>query len=62
MGLSVTEAVRLLIVRVANEQRLPFGVVAPTETTRQAIDELEAGIVKRFDTVDDLMTDLHADD
>jgi len=48
--------------RVANEQRLPFGVVAPTETTRQAIDELEAGIVKRFDTVDDLMTDLHADD
>jgi DNA-damage-inducible protein J len=31
-------------------------------TTRNAINELEAGKDKRFASVDDLMADLHADD
>ena len=62
MGLSMSDAIRLLMMRIADEQCLPFDVKAPTATTRQAIDELEAGNGKRFDTVDDLMADLHADD
>lgn len=62
MGLSVSDAIRLLMLRVADERRLPFDVKVPTATTRKAIAELEAGKGKRFDTVDDLMADLHADD
>lgn len=62
MGLSVSDAIRLLMLRVADERRLPFDVKVPTATTRKAIAELEAGKGERFDTVDDLMADLHADD
>ena len=62
MGLSLSDAIRLLMVRVADERKLPFTVKAPSRTTRQAIAELEAGKGKRFASVDDLMADLHADD
>ncbi len=62
MGLSVSDAIRLLLLRVADERRLPFEVKAPSKSSRQALAEIEAGKVKSFATVDDLMADLHADD
>jgi len=62
MGLSVSDAIRLLLIRVADERRLPFEVKAPNATTRRAIEELEAGGGKAFTTVDELMADLNADD
>lgn len=62
MGLSTSDAIRLLMVRIADERRLPFEVKAPNATTRKAIDELEAGEGKRFSSVDALMADLNADD
>ena len=62
MGLSISDAIRLLMLRIAEERRLPFDVKVPTATTRKAMAELEAGKGKRFAHVDDLMADLHADD
>jgi DNA-damage-inducible protein J len=62
MGLSISDAIRLLMLRVAVERRLPFEVKAPNAVTRKAMAELEAGKGKRFDSVDALMADLHADD
>jgi len=62
MGLSVSDAIRLLLVRVAHEKRLPFVVKKPNKATREAIAELEAGGSKEFATVADLMANLHADD
>lgn len=62
MGLSISDAIRLLMVRVADERRLPFDVKAPIASTREAIAELEAGKGKHFASVDDLMADLRADD
>ncbi len=62
MGLSISDAIRLLMLRVADERRLPFEVKAPNATTRKAIAELEAGKGKRFASVDDLMVDLNAGD
>ncbi|MEW6354061.1 MAG: type II toxin-antitoxin system RelB/DinJ family antitoxin [Pseudomonadota bacterium] len=62
MGLSISDAIRLLMLRIAEERRLPFTVKAPNAATRKAIAELEAGEGKRFGSVDALMTDLHADD
>jgi DNA-damage-inducible protein J len=62
MGLSVSDAIRLLMVRIADEQRLPFAVKVPNAATQAAIAELEAGQGERFADVDALMVDLHADD
>ena len=62
MGLSISDAIRLLMLRVADERRLPFDVKAPNAATRKAIAELEAGKGKKFNSVDDLIADLRADD
>ncbi len=62
MGLSISDAIRLLMVRVANERRMPFDIKVPNATTREAIAELESGGGERFATLDALMADLHADD
>jgi DNA-damage-inducible protein J len=62
MGLSVSDAIRLLLIRVADERRLPFEVKTPNRVTREAIAELEAGGGQEFATVSDMMKDLHADD
>jgi DNA-damage-inducible protein J len=62
MGLSISDAIRLLMMRVAAERRLPFDVKAPNATTRKAIAELEANRGKKFASVDELMAELHADD
>jgi len=62
MGLSISDAIRLLMLRIVAERRLPFEVKAPNARTRKAIAELEAGKGKRFTSVRALMTDLNADD
>ena len=62
MGLSISDAIRLLMLRIADERRLPFEVKVPNAKTRKAIAELEAGKGKSFRTVDALMADLRADD
>ena len=62
MGLSISDAIRLLMLRVVDERRLPFEVKAPNATTRKAIAELEAGKGKRFTSTAALMADLNEDD
>jgi DNA-damage-inducible protein J len=62
MGLSISDAIRLLMFRIAEEHRLPFEVKVPDAATREAIGELEAGKGKRFENVEALMADLNADD
>lgn len=62
MGLTVSDAVRLMLIRVAREKALPFDVRTPNAATRDAIGELEAGEATRFGSVEALMADLHADD
>ena len=62
MGLSISDAIRLLLVRVATEKALPFDVKSPNAETRAAMEELERGGSARFGSVAELMTDLNADD
>jgi len=62
MGLSISDAIRLLMLRIADERRMPFEIKAPNATTRKAMAELEAGKGKSFASVEALMADLHADD
>jgi DNA-damage-inducible protein J len=58
MGLSVSDAIRLLMLRIADEKRLPFAVQVPNATTTKAMNELESGQGKRFDNADALFKDL----
>jgi len=62
MGLSISDAIRLLMLRIADEYRLPFDVKVPNAATKKAIAELEGGNRKKFASVDDLMAELCADD
>ena len=58
MGLSISDAIRLLMLRIADDRRLPFEVKAPNAASRSAISEIEAGKAKRFDGTEDLFEDL----
>ena len=58
MGLSVSDAIRLLLLRVADEKRLPFAVQAPNVTTVKAMKELDEGKGKRFGSAEELFQDL----
>ena len=55
MGLSVSDAIRLLLIRVPHERRLPFEVKVPNKETLEAIAELEIGGGKTFETIENLM-------
>jgi DNA-damage-inducible protein J len=62
MGLTISDAIRLLLLRVADEKRLPFDVKVPSKSSRKALAEVAAGKVKTAASVRDLMADLNADD
>ena len=60
MGLTVSDAVRLLLTRVAREKALPFAPLIPNAETIAAMKEARAGDLRRFDDVQSLLDDLHA--
>jgi DNA-damage-inducible protein J len=62
MGLSVSDAFRMLLTRIAREKALPFEPLVPNAATIAAMKEARRGGLATFDTVDDLMRDLNADD
>ena len=62
MGLSVSDAVRVLLTRVAVEKALPFDVRVPNAATAAAMQEARRGGLKSFDNVPDLMADLNEED
>ena len=62
MGLSLSDAVRLLLTRVAREKALPFAPLIPNAETIAAMKEARAGNLARFDNVEDLLDDLNEGD
>jgi DNA-damage-inducible protein J len=62
MGLTVSDAFRLLMVRVAKEKALPFEPLTPNDQTIRAMKQARREKLKRFKGVEDLMADLHAKD
>lgn len=62
MGLTVSDAVRLMLTRVARDKALPFEPLVPNATTIEAMKEARRGNLPRFDSVASLMDDLNADD
>ena len=62
MGLTVSDAVRLLPTRVAQEKALPFAPSIPDAITVEAMKEARRGSLPRFSRVQDLLDDLHSED
>ncbi len=62
MGMTVSEAFRMMITRVAREKALPFEPMVPNEATIEAMKEARQGNLQSFPDVDSLMTDLNAAD
>jgi len=60
-GLTVSDAVRLLLTKVAREKALPFEPLTPNATTIAAMEEARKGSWPRFASVAALMDDLNAD-
>jgi DNA-damage-inducible protein J len=58
MGLSVSDAVRVLLMRVAAEKQLPFALKVPNAETRAAMEEARAISRARFATADKLINEL----
>jgi DNA-damage-inducible protein J len=62
MGLSVSDAVRVLLTRVATEKALPFEIKVPNAATAAAMQEARKGGLPSSNTVSDLVADLNAED
>jgi DNA-damage-inducible protein J len=62
MGLSLSEAVRLLLTRIAVERALPFEVRVPNAATIAAMKAGDDGEVSKASSVAEMMAQLHAND
>ena len=62
MGLTPSDAFRLLMTRVAKDHSLPFELLVPNAATISALKAAEFTQVKSFSNFEELIDDLHADD
>ena len=62
MGLTVSDAFRLMLTRVAIEKVLPFEPLVPNARTIAAMKEARRGKLRSAKSVKSLVADLHADD
>ena len=64
MGLSVSDAFRMMMIRIAEEKALPFEPLRPNAETVAAIKDARQGKEMHgpFESVDDLMAGLNAND
>jgi len=62
MGLTVSDAFRLMMRRIAEEKALPFDPLIPNAVTIAAMREARSGNLPRVDTVKDLIAALDAED
>lgn len=61
IGLTVSDAVRLMLTRVAREKALPFEPLIPSETTLAAMKETREGKLETV-SLSDLQAAIDADD
>ena len=59
IGLTVSDAFRLMMRRIVAEKRLPFEPLVPNATTLAAIDDANRGDLDTVDSIEDMLTTLH---
>jgi DNA-damage-inducible protein J len=62
MGLSVSDAFRMMMVRIAADKALPFSPLVPNETTIEAMKAARRGELTQVSSSDELLANLNADD
>jgi len=62
IGLTVSDAVRLLLIKVAREKALPFEPLIPNAETIAAMEEARRGGLPSVNSVAELLRELNADD
>ena len=61
MGLTVSDAFRLLLTKIAQEKALPFEPLVPNMETIEAMKAARRGDVTEVDSVDALLPSLNAE-
>jgi DNA-damage-inducible protein J len=62
IGLTVSDAFRLMMIRIARDKALPFEPLIPNAETIEAMMEARRGGLPRFRTIDALLKDLNEGD
>jgi DNA-damage-inducible protein J len=62
MGLTVSDAFRLLMVRIAKDKALPFAPLVPNEETIEAMKAARRGELVTVGSTEELLASLNADD
>lgn len=62
MGLTVSDAFRMMMVRIAREKALPFEPFVPNAETIEAMLEARRGGLQSYDNIDALLKSLNKED
>lgn len=62
MGLTVSDAVRLLLTRIAHDHALPFDPLIPNAETVEAMKEARRGNLSSASTVEEFLGAMNAED
>ena len=62
IGLTVSDAFRMMLIRIAKEKSLPFEPLIPNKTTIQAMKEAKKGKLKSVDNLQQLFKELNEED
>ncbi|MBX3708370.1 MAG: type II toxin-antitoxin system RelB/DinJ family antitoxin [Gammaproteobacteria bacterium] len=62
MGLTVSDAFRIMLIRIAKEKALPFEPLIPNEETIRAMKAARRGKVVTVGSVDNLLANLNDDE
>jgi DNA-damage-inducible protein J len=60
IGLTLSDAFRMLIIRIAREKALPFEPLVPNAKTIEAIKDSRSGNLITASSLDNLLTELNA--
>ena len=61
-GLTLSDAFRMMLIRIVHDKTLPFDPLIPNKKTIAAIKDARAGIVTKSKNLDDLFDALNAND
>jgi DNA-damage-inducible protein J len=61
-GLTISDAFRMMLLRTVADRALPFDPLVPNEETIEAMKAARRGELVTAGGIDELLSDLHADD
>lgn len=59
-GLTLSDAIRIMLTRTAQEKAIPFSIHVPNKITQKAIQDVQQGKVLRAKDIEELLKQLNA--